>query len=192
VAAREERIERQWRDARIRDVHSRVKLEQFWARAFQRDGYGARDAPRDRAGIPAPYRQEVADRVPDPPSPNRGTSGRLVVGDDREGLGLPFESGAATGAVDAFEQRLKAQGRQLPAGFSVRIRSHVEAHVAAYMRMNGIDRGSLYINRAPCPGPRGCDANLSRILPPGAQLTVFAPGARPRVYRGEQPREKET
>ncbi len=65
-----------------------------------------------------------------------------------------------------------------------RIRSHVEAHAAALMRLGGIDRAALYINRGPCGGLTGCNAMLPRMLPEGAQLTVFGPGGARQTHTG--------
>jgi hypothetical protein len=69
-----------------------------------------------------------------------------------------------------------------------RIASHVEAHSAAYMRQNGIDSATLYINRVPCPtlspNSPGCADMLPRMLPPGAKLSVYGPGGYIRHFIG--------
>jgi hypothetical protein len=64
------------------------------------------------------------------------------------------------------------------------IRTHVEAHVAAVMRIEGIDSATLYINQTPCPGVTGCNAMLERMLPEGATLLVIAPGGFQQRYTG--------
>jgi RHS repeat-associated protein len=69
-------------------------------------------------------------------------------------------------------------------GMNGRIKTHVEAHAAAIMRNQGLNRATLYINRIPCSGVTGCNAMLSRMLPQGAQLTVVGPSGFSRVYRG--------
>ena len=69
-------------------------------------------------------------------------------------------------------------------GMNWRVRSHVEAHVAAIMRNENLDRAELWINRDPCPGPTGCDAMLPRMLPSGAKLTIHLPDGTVRVYEG--------
>ena len=63
-------------------------------------------------------------------------------------------------------------------GFNNNIRSHVEAHAAALMRLNDMGQGdeaALEINRVPCPGRNGCAVNLPRMIPPGATLHVYGP-----------------
>jgi hypothetical protein len=50
-------------------------------------------------------------------------------------------------------------------GMHGNIKSHVEAHAAAIMRQETLTEATLYINRIPCPGARGCDAMLPRMLP---------------------------
>lgn len=50
-------------------------------------------------------------------------------------------------------------------GFNNLVRSHVEGHAAALMRMEGASQASLFINRIPCAGPTGCNAMLPRMLP---------------------------
>jgi uncharacterized protein YukE len=63
-------------------------------------------------------------------------------------------------------------------GFNHHVRSHVEAHAAAIMRLGDMgpgDEAALEINRIPCPGPNGCAVNLPRMLPPGATLHIYGP-----------------
>jgi RHS repeat-associated protein len=61
-------------------------------------------------------------------------------------------------------------------GMNFNIRSHVEAHAAAIMRQTGAKEATLYLNRDPCPGIRGCGAMLESMLPPRARLWVESPG----------------
>ena len=72
--------------------------------------------------MPAPFRADVAARVPDT-SPR--TKGRLDRHDG--GDGLPLESGSRTGLVDALAQ----QTGRLPEGYTIKNQTHVEAHAAA-------------------------------------------------------------
>lgn len=63
-------------------------------------------------------------------------------------------------------------------GFNNNIRSHVEAHAAALMRLNDLgpgDEAALEINRVPCLGRNGCAVNLPRMIPPGATLHIYGP-----------------
>jgi hypothetical protein len=60
------------------------------------------------------------------------------------------------------------------------IKSHVEAHAAAVVRQQRLDEATLYINRVPCPGVRGCDA----MLPRGARLHVYGPNGFRKRYTG--------
>lgn len=132
---------------------------------------------RDLGEVPAEFRVDVAQRV----SPaGRRSSGRLDRHDGGEGL--PLESGYKTGLVDALEERLG----WLPDGFTSQNRTHVEAHAAAYLRLNpNIREATLYVAPlAPCPGPKGCDARLPALLPEDCRLTVYGPGGFLRVYHG--------
>lgn len=69
-------------------------------------------------------------------------------------------------------------------GFNGITRTHVEGHVAAYMRQNGVKYAVLYINNIPCAGVPGCDAMLPRMLPEGAELKVVAPNQFEKTYVG--------
>jgi len=60
----------------------------------------------------------------------------------------------------------------------------VEAHTAAIMKEQGLGDATLYINRIPCPGPRGCAAMLPRMLPEGASLRVIGPGGYDQTFLG--------
>jgi hypothetical protein len=78
---------------------------------------------------------------------------------------------------------------QLPKGtpgMHGNIKSHVEAHAAAVMRLEGIKDATLYINRIPCADarPPGCHLMLPRMLPEGSTLTVHGPDGFKWVYRG--------
>lgn len=132
------------------------------------------------ADVPAPFREEIAERVPTraPGSP-QGTTGRLDRHDG--GDGLPLDSGRKTGLVEALEHR---DGR-LPPGYTSQNTSHVEAHAAAWLHLNPhIRDATLYINRRPCPGPKGCRSRLPEMLPPGTTLTVYGPHEFWQVYHG--------
>jgi hypothetical protein len=64
-------------------------------------------------------------------------------------------------------------------GMHGNIKSHVEAHAAAVMRLEGLEEAVLFINRIPCttPRPPGCMAMLERMLPEGGVLHVYGPEA---------------
>jgi hypothetical protein len=63
---------------------------------------------------------------------------------------------------------------QLPStpGMNIVTKMHVEAHAAATMRTEGLTTGTLWINKVPCPGIRGCAYLLPRMVPTGAELTI--------------------
>ncbi len=65
-----------------------------------------------------------------------------------------------------------------------RIRSHVEAHAAAVMRQEGLEKATLYINQVPCGGSSGCAAMMERMLPPGATLRVIGPDGYDQIFTG--------
>ena len=69
-------------------------------------------------------------------------------------------------------------------GMNNNIKSHVEAHAVALMKIHGIRSASLYINKIPCPGSRGCHAQLETMLPTGYVLEVFGPNGFHHVYTG--------
>src|SRR5262249_38114305 len=48
----------------------------------------------------------------------------------------------------------------------------------------GLGDATLYINRIPCRGPRGCAAMLPRMLPEGASLRVIGPGGYDQTFLG--------
>jgi SCP1.201-like deaminase len=102
------------------------------------------------------------------------TEGILRVGDEDVALKSGYDGPSA----------------QLPKprpGMHGNILSHVEAHAAAVMRLQRVNRATLYINRIPCTGGQrapGCHLNLPRMLPEGAELTVYGPDGFKWVYRG--------
>lgn len=118
---------------------------------------GSTDAPRPEtdAGV-------AAEDVPQLATYGGGeTSGVLVRSD-----------GSATDLTSG----LKGPSALLPKprpGMNGNIVGHVESHAAALMRQEGLDEAALWINRAPCGGPNGCAANLSRMVPQGSTLNVF-------------------
>jgi hypothetical protein len=62
---------------------------------------------------------------------------------------------------------------------------HVEAQAAAWLRLSGKMRATLYVNKPPCSTkPDGCHLRIAEQLPPGAELTVYAPDGVARTYRG--------
>jgi SCP1.201-like deaminase len=97
----------------------------------------------------------------------------------------------ARGGADDVPLRSGYDGpsAQLPKGtpgMHGNIKSHVEAHAAAVMRLERIKDATLYINRIPCADarPPGCHLMLPRMLPEGATLTVHGPDGFKWVYRG--------
>ncbi len=115
---------------------------------------------------PAPFRPDTAAKVPDADGP--GARGRLDLHDGT--AGLPIDSGSRTGLTDALRHRLG----YLPDGYTTQNKAHVEAHAAAYLRLHPhITDAALYLNRIPCPGRRGCHANLPAMLPENTTLTIY-------------------
>ncbi|WP_369185833.1 RHS repeat-associated core domain-containing protein [Streptomyces sp. Y1] len=95
----------------------------------------------------------------------RRTVGVLDIGVDQ----IPFSSGPG-GQSELLED--------LP-GRTKQNYDHVEAHVAAFMRMNpGIRKGVLYMDNqyGMCKGPAGCAHNIEDMLPHGAKLWVSSNG----------------
>jgi hypothetical protein len=107
---------------------------------------------------------------------------------------LPAYTGGKTTGVLAtsvgdidFVSGWAGPGASMPrgaAGFNIITRSHVEGHAAAAMQNLGLTDGTLYLNRIPCGGIRGCDAMLPRMLGPGSQLRVVVPGQMDHIYVG--------
>jgi hypothetical protein len=126
---------------------------------------------------PAPFRPETAAKVP--PADGPGARGRLDLHDGT--TGIPIDSGSKTGLTDALRSRLG----HLPSGFTSQNRAHVEAHAAAYLRLHPhVTDATLYVNRIPCPGPRGCRDNLDGMLPANTTLTIYAPKGWAAIYHG--------
>lgn len=144
---------------------------------------GARGVARDASRVTrpdevphdaAPFRQDIAGRVPPYGAHGPKTSGILDLHDSggvqplqHSGYGPPSE--------------LLPRPRRGMNGNNV---SHVEAHAAAQMHLTGTKEATLYINRIPCPGRNGCDRLLPRMLPPGAKLTIYGPDGYVRVVYG--------
>ena len=107
---------------------------------------------------------------------------------------LPEYSGGKTSGVLATSvgdvdllSGWAGRGAAMPkgsAGFNIITRSHVEGHAAAAMEDLGLSEATLYLNRIPCGGIRGCDALLPRMLGEGRQLRVVVPGQLDKVYVG--------
>ena len=163
-AAREHDIERQRRD-QAPDADPQ-QFRDNWYR--QRYGY-----------VPAPFRPEIAERVPDRARINDPTHGWL---DHRHGgFDRLLESGYKTGFVDQLKERL---GR-LPGGFTNQNKTHVEAHAAAWLWLNPhIREVTIYVNNDPCRGKDGCGRRLPDMLPAGAQATLYSPDGAWRVIHG--------
>lgn len=66
--------------------------------------------------------------------------------------------------------------------------THVASHAAEMMHRLGLDEAVLAVNKRPCPGTQ--DAQLPRLLPPDARLTVYGPDGFGKTYVGrtEAPR----
>jgi RHS repeat-associated protein len=62
--------------------------------------------------------------------------------------------------------------------------THVEAHAAQIMRVEGVMEATLEINRIPCGVGPGCANNLPHMLPEGATLRVVGPGGYDRTFIG--------
>ncbi|MCB1324683.1 MAG: LysM peptidoglycan-binding domain-containing protein [Spirochaetales bacterium] len=125
----------------------------------------------------------------------RTAAARVVAENARRAPVLPpYEGGKTTGVFRAsgFVDEPLVSGYSGPAarqplgtpGMNNNLRAHVEGHTAALMRQRGLQEGTLYINRVPCAGVRGCDAMLPRMLPPGARLRVIGPDGYERVFVG--------
>lgn len=145
-------------------------------------GDGAKAGKLTKEGIEATTRAaRVADEA----------AGVVRVGDKA----LPAFSGKAEGVLRIGDEDLplksgyKGPSAELPKprrGMHGNILSHVEAHAAAAMRLQRVNRATLYINRIPCADakPPGCHLMLPRMLPEGAELTVYGPDGFKWVYRG--------
>jgi hypothetical protein len=118
-------------------------------------------------------------------------AGTIKVG----GRTLPTFTGKTEGIFRAGSKDLPLKSgydgpsKHLPRGtpgMNHHLKAHVEAHAAAVMRLEGIQKATLYINRIPCSNAKapGCHLLLPRMLPEGAQLTVHGPDGFKWVYRG--------
>ena len=67
-------------------------------------------------------------------------------------------------------------------GFNAITSTHVEGHVAARMRQQGIQEATLYINNPAICLP--CQQNLAHMLPPGSRLTVVLSNGMSKVFFG--------
>jgi CubicO group peptidase (beta-lactamase class C family) len=123
---------------------------------------------------PFDFDPEVWSKVPEYRPENRKVDGILVTPDGGE---RSLRSGYDGPSADLPKPRTGT-------GMNNHNVSHVEAHAAATMRLNGTRDAALYINREPCPGQVGCDRNLPRMLPPDATLTLYGPDGFSKVYRG--------
>ncbi len=132
---------------------------------------GSADGDSWRAGE---FDPETWAKVPEYGLEDRKTRGILATPDGSE---EPLQSGYEGPSAELPKPRTGT-------GMNNHNVSHVEAHAAATMRLNGLGEGTLYINREPCPGQVGCDANLHRMLPRGGKLTVYGPDGFAKVYRG--------
>jgi hypothetical protein len=119
--------------------------------------------------------------------PNYAATGKKTVGvlSCRDGE-LPLISGSK----DAIFQMMPDQNNGLPIpGITGVTKTHVEMKAAWLMRMQGIMKADLYLNRDPCiyetaPGIYGgCDVYIPRALPEGSVLTIHSPSGT-KVYVG--------
>lgn len=166
--------------------------------------------PEQNVGYRSWYRDHGADN-PDAPAPRDSTPMDQM---ERRGTDPPIAGVLTKPADSAIREAERVwegmSGREGPAervGWEVlRLRdprlmaiTHVEAHAAAVMREHEMDEAVLYISRRPCPydrlpdgtesydpedWPDACDQLVSKMLPPGAKLTLYAPGGWWKVYHG--------
>ncbi|MEU4420423.1 polymorphic toxin-type HINT domain-containing protein [Actinoplanes sp. NPDC024001] len=123
----------------------------------------------------------------------RRSTGILDIGVDE----IPFVSGPSprdvTQRLGGFVDYLRWGRSQLP-GQTPSNYHHVEMQAAAFMRLNGISRGTLHMGgQQPtvCPLCRGGGPNtplnvgpIADLLPQGARLTVVFPGRTPLTFVG--------
>jgi hypothetical protein len=127
----------------------------------------------------APYRPEIAGKVPPYGTKGEKTTGVVDLGGEH--VVSTLDSGYRGPANDLPKPRRGMDGNLV---------AHVEAHTAALMRQQNVNEATLYINRKPCsyegPGgaPGGCSVALPRMLKPGQRLTVYGPNGYSRVYEG--------
>lgn|GEM_PF-1384376 len=67
-------------------------------------------------------------------------------------------------------------------GFNAITSTHVEGHAAAFMRQNGIQEATVYINNPKICLP--CRQNLAHMLPPNSKLTVVLPDESSETFLG--------
>ncbi|EYF08101.1 DUF6531 domain-containing protein [Chondromyces apiculatus] len=120
---------------------------------------------------------------PDPPPPPTPMGNTLPGWDGGKTQGwFVYPDGTERHLISGYDGPSKfTQG--IP-GMNGNIKSHVEAHAAALMRQYELSKATLYINRVPCPGVRGCDALLARMLPEGVQLEIIGPNGFKKTYTG--------
>jgi hypothetical protein len=135
------------------------------------DAGQVRDVPDAR---PPAFDPEILAKLPEYGLEDRRTRGILAMPD---GTQRPLQSGYEGPSAELPRPRTGT-------GMNHHNVSHVEAHAAATMRLEGLEKATLYLNRAPCPGKVGCDVNLHRMLPPGGKLTIYGPDGFAKVYRG--------
>ena len=137
-----------------------------------RDPVGGASEP-----TPAPFIQEIFERLPDRPNDSGPTSGILTMIDGSK----PIRVVSGTKGPGAGAPGLIGKTALLDSA-----RKHAEGHAAALMRRAGAAKEmTLYLNNKPCPGKWGCNRTLKYQLPPGAKLTIYYPGGR-KVYIGEE------
>ncbi|MEV7231372.1 DddA-like double-stranded DNA deaminase toxin [Polymorphospora sp. NPDC051019] len=84
------------------------------------------------------------------------------------------------------ELQTKALAARVGLARSWAAETHVEAHAAETMDRFGLREAVLAVNKRPCPGMQGCDRLLPRLLPAGAQLTVYGPDGFRKTYNGPE------
>lgn len=92
--------------------------------------------------------------------------------------------GSDTRLVSGYAGPSAAMPRGTP-GMDNIVKSHVEAHAASIMRVQGVQKVTLYINRVPCGGVTGCGRMLPRMLPPNAKLKVVGPNGYRKTFVGD-------
>jgi hypothetical protein len=122
---------------------------------------------------PAAFDQTIWDRLPAYDARREIKTRGVVVSAD--GVDMDLLSGTKGASAHLGEYR--------GTGMNGRVRSHVEAHAGAVMRIEGWLEATLYLNQVPCKERLGCERGLPRFVPPGAKLTIYAPGY-VRVVRG--------
>ena len=122
---------------------------------------------------PAPFDPDIAQQVP-----VYGTRGTKATGAvDLGSKVVVFDSGEDGPALALPKPRRGMHGNVV---------THVEAHTAAAMRLEGVHEAVLYINRVPCVPKRGkgCEHLLPFMLSPGDKLTVYGPDGYMKVFIG--------